>query len=733
MRSRAEHRLVLSPSSWLSFQKVTGFGEEALVSDAVRNASITMLTDGELMRLTKEDFVDLIKKPVLNEVSYVKAESLVASGATWLDVRGDEEYRETGIAGGVNIPLRLLRSKLSELDKSTRYVVYCDTGSRSSVAAFLLTQNGLEVSYLSGGLMKSPMAHVLEATLVRAPGKKSPKEKAHKREKIPKSAAAGNQATIKTPDKKSNPGFMDPVPLTGPTPVNDDLLEADIRVSALDAELARANLRIEEAIKQKQEAQHATKRCELQAEQAVQRQRERLDAQAVKLRQEANQAKRQLMEAAQGKIQQEREKLEAESQRLKAETNIAKRAAEEVAEKTIEREREKLEAQTAYANQVLEEAQRLKQELEVTKKKADEDASRKRSEEEAELESMKKRAQAHLRRESQKLEEEYARNADELSRLKQAREEQEEQLREERCKMDEQVIEARKKLEEARSLKQEAEASRRAVELDLAAKRKDQDQMERRMREQVNKKIHDERLKLEAEFARQAAELERMQAEREAADVARQAAQDEAQRIIAEYKEEYEKSLVEKQAHERELAEKEEHIRHERERLEQEQAQVEATLTEARRAKDEADQTRVTVERRVIALRAAEADRSTKREEEDRLHAEIAAIEVEMAEATQQLEHAEKAQQRAEAAAKENEETLSRQKDDEEALRSQLVAEVTAWRKESAEQDNKVDKTQKLVLEKDQLERIKRRAAEAKRQAEDANADLFGDIAKQLN
>ena len=33
-----------------------GFGEEALISDSVRNASITMVTEGSLMRLFKEDF-----------------------------------------------------------------------------------------------------------------------------------------------------------------------------------------------------------------------------------------------------------------------------------------------------------------------------------------------------------------------------------------------------------------------------------------------------------------------------------------------------------------------------------------------------------------------------------------------------------------------------------------------------------------------------------------------------
>ena len=34
--------------------------EGALVSDVVRNTSVSMLTDGSLMHLTKEDFVDLI-------------------------------------------------------------------------------------------------------------------------------------------------------------------------------------------------------------------------------------------------------------------------------------------------------------------------------------------------------------------------------------------------------------------------------------------------------------------------------------------------------------------------------------------------------------------------------------------------------------------------------------------------------------------------------------------------
>ena len=716
------------------------FGEEALVSDAVRNASITMTTDGELMRLTKEDFVDLIKKPILNAVSYVKAKTLVAGGATWLDVRFAEEHQESGIEGSINIPFRMLRPKLSDLDVGAGYVVYCDTGGRSSVAAFLLTQNGFEVSYLSGGLMKSPMAPAAKAPPQSAPvqqkAEKKPAKKPAKADENPAKSAAVEPASGRPTEEAQKKARSEPkvVVETTPAPVDDEALEADIRASALDTELAKANLQIEEALRQKGEAEQAKQRSEQQAKRAVEEERQRLETQAAKLKQDAEDAKRKLAEAAKGKIQQEREKLEAEAQRLKEEAEVAMRAAEEGAEKRIQQEREKLEVHATQANQVLEEAQRLKRELEVAKKQADEDAERKRAEEEAELEALKKEAQDRLRRESQKLEEEYARNADELARLRQEREDAEEKLRNERSKMDAQAVEARNKLDEARKLKQETEASRRAVEMEVEAKRKAQEEMERKMREEVNKKIQEERRKLEAEFARQAEEMERMQAEREAADAARTAAQDEAQRIIAEYKEEHQKSLPEKAEHEKHLAEKEEQIRRGRERLEQEQEGVKAALEEARKATEEADQTRQTAERRVGELRAAEveAEKSAKSDEEEQLRAEILAIEAEMDQAKQQLEQAEQAQLAAEAAAKANEETMSRHRNEEDELRRQVADEMVAWQEEEDEGEPKIEKAHNMVLEKDQIERIKRRAAEAKRQAEEANADLFGDVSNQL-
>ena len=129
------------------------FGEEALISDSKRNANVTMLTAGVLMRLGKTDFAALLKEAVLQSVSYEKAQTMVENGAVWLDVRLDSEFKNAALPGAVNIPLYLLRLKASSLDHNKTYIVYCDTGRRSSSAGYLLTERGFDAYVLKGGLM----------------------------------------------------------------------------------------------------------------------------------------------------------------------------------------------------------------------------------------------------------------------------------------------------------------------------------------------------------------------------------------------------------------------------------------------------------------------------------------------------------------------------------------------------------------------------------------------------
>jgi CRP-like cAMP-binding protein len=133
------------------------FGEEALISNAARNATITMLTDGSMMRLAKSDFIELLNAPLLQWVGYQQACELVAKqGAQWLDARLPSEHEHSRITGSINIPLIFLRMKAASLDAGRRYIAYCDTGRRSSAAAYLLAERGFDILVLEGGLASVP-------------------------------------------------------------------------------------------------------------------------------------------------------------------------------------------------------------------------------------------------------------------------------------------------------------------------------------------------------------------------------------------------------------------------------------------------------------------------------------------------------------------------------------------------------------------------------------------------
>ena len=132
------------------------FGEEALLSGSKRNASVTMQSTGQLMRLAKADFNELLKEPLLDRVTPDEAQVRVAKGDVWLDVRHVTEFNHSHLQNALNIPLHELRIRMKELDKKKNYICYCGTGRRSSAAAFLLVQNGFRIVVLVGGVQKIP-------------------------------------------------------------------------------------------------------------------------------------------------------------------------------------------------------------------------------------------------------------------------------------------------------------------------------------------------------------------------------------------------------------------------------------------------------------------------------------------------------------------------------------------------------------------------------------------------
>jgi CRP-like cAMP-binding protein len=125
------------------------FGEEALISNLPRNATIRMTSDGVLMGLAKKDFSHLLKEKILK---WVLACEIPNESYVYLDVRSESEFRHDGLQDSIHLPLQDLRLKCESLDKKKKYLAYCDNGSRSSSAAYLLADRGFDVSILKGGL-----------------------------------------------------------------------------------------------------------------------------------------------------------------------------------------------------------------------------------------------------------------------------------------------------------------------------------------------------------------------------------------------------------------------------------------------------------------------------------------------------------------------------------------------------------------------------------------------------
>lgn len=121
------------------------FGEDALIAESVRNATITMASNGSLMVLGKQDFDELLKKPIIKSITleelYIQMDE-GDSGTVLIDVRRQQEFRHDRLKGSENVPLNHLREKLKNMSKDFHYVVCCDGGRRSEVAAYIMTESG---------------------------------------------------------------------------------------------------------------------------------------------------------------------------------------------------------------------------------------------------------------------------------------------------------------------------------------------------------------------------------------------------------------------------------------------------------------------------------------------------------------------------------------------------------------------------------------------------------------
>ncbi|VAW33895.1 hypothetical protein MNBD_GAMMA01-1279 [hydrothermal vent metagenome] len=130
------------------------FGENSLVSQEPRTASLRMKTNGVLMRMIGEKFSLLLKSHVVRWLTIDATYQMILAGAVLLDVREPDEFNNISFQDCLHIPMGKLRAERSDkLDKNIPIITCSNTGMRCASAAFLLATLGYNVHSMQGGIM----------------------------------------------------------------------------------------------------------------------------------------------------------------------------------------------------------------------------------------------------------------------------------------------------------------------------------------------------------------------------------------------------------------------------------------------------------------------------------------------------------------------------------------------------------------------------------------------------
>jgi len=421
----------------------SGFGEEALISNGTRNATITMRENGTLMRLKKKDFLTLLINPLIPYFEHNETQKKLDEGCVVIDVRTEQQSQQKPLEGSVNIPLSMLRLKFDSLNADREYLLVCDDGSQSAAAAFLMIQNGFKCSVLKNGmnnskatkpttkaepvnkeadisnkLKKEELAAKKQTEQIATQQQqiKAAREKAEQDITKHKKELAESRARI-AEKKQSTPSSAQIEAAKLKEKAAQELAKAQAESKAIELrqqETTKNIQRAEEMMKQsaaaaektrqqaKEEAalikQHAIEEAEtLRAEKAAQElAKAQAESKALELRQQAEEAaaliKQRAIEEAETlraeKATQELAKAQAESKAIaqrQKETNEAMLQAEAVMKQSAakaEEARKQAEAEAALIKQrAIEEAEYLRAEVEAARLKMEEDAVRIKEEE----------------------------------------------------------------------------------------------------------------------------------------------------------------------------------------------------------------------------------------------------------------------------------------------------------------------------------------------------------------
>ena len=472
------------------------FGEEALVSDCPRNATAIMTTDGDLMRLPRADFVELIRDPILKSYESSELNTLQHEPLEWIDVRFPDEYLENTQSRKLDIPLHLIREQIQRLELAKRYVVCCEDGNKSAVAAFLLSLKGFDAAYLKEGLANIDELEQQGINLKFLNDKDTQEKDAKVIDFIPRHATKNKPVVDEAPPDAED---LEPTQEIPVAPSNKEVIDRELE--AAEQELTHEIEEFRKSIKQQ-----STKDQEQIAKQ-IEQQKKEIEAQ---LAEQAEKKKKQ--------IEKQLNK-EVEDQKREIEKQIAEEARKEkqALEQQLIQERAKQKA--AAEKQLAEEAANQKKLIE---KQLAEDAKKEKKEIEKQLAAERARQKAEVEK---KLVEELTRQKKEVEsqlaeELRKEREAVERQLAEERAK---QKAEAEKQMaEEAakqkklieKQLAEEAAKQKKLIEKQMAEERaKQKASAEKRLAEEKEKQrklieaqLIEERARLKAQLEKQLSE-----------------------------------------------------------------------------------------------------------------------------------------------------------------------------------------------------------------------------------
>ena len=495
--------------------KGSGFGEEALISNGSRNATITMRENGSLMRLKKKDFLKLLINPLIPYFEHNEMPKKLDEGCVVIDVRSEQESKQKPFEGAVNIPLSLLRVKFDSLNPDREYLLVCNDGSQSAAAAFLMIQNGFKCCVLKGGMNSSKGKIVAKSSAAKAvsdvPVKDTAasakaKEQAAIAQKQTEQIAA-QQAQIKAAREKAEQDIIKH---------KKELEEARARIAQKNKKASSSQLKTTQELAKAQAEAKANEMRQEETNKAMQRRAEEMmkqsAAQAEQTRKQAEDEaaliKQRAIEEAEylraEKASQELAKAQAESDSIKLqqrETNEAMKRAEEMMKQSAaaaESARKQAEKEAALIKQrAIEEAEYLRAEVEAARQKMEQDAARIKEEEE-----IIKNSALKMRNEADEIRREAMNEAQQVrSEIEATRTQLEEKLQrtqdEENRKHDAILAAAKKQAdmlsaEKTQQAAAEAEAIRQKAEEDAA---------------RLHDELEDTRKQIEAEAARVISEL----------------------------------------------------------------------------------------------------------------------------------------------------------------------------------------------------------------------------------